>query len=308
MAPLPGLMEKKSQTKDALVDSKLETESVDVEEAATGQILPLRTSWKKNLVTVIMYLFTIVIQYLSTTGAFGATNEALSKKYQTVVTPAAWAFSIWGVIFIWEGVFAVAQFLPRCRSSKIVSAVAPWWWGLCIVQAAWTLVFAQEQIFWATVLMLGILASLLGISWVTSGMELTAKDYFLFRAPFSVQLGWIVAASVVSINVAADASKWSQDALRVLAYASDALVLIVVAIFTFIKNCDPIIGFVAAWAFAGIYSELSNPVNLHDKTRFNAQVWNVDTIRELQTCALCASLMSAVLATYAATKACRKFK
>ena len=39
--------------------------------------------------------------------ALGAqTNTVVSKAYPTLVTPAGWAFSIWGIIYTLEGVRA----------------------------------------------------------------------------------------------------------------------------------------------------------------------------------------------------------
>merc|ERR1712232_1374032 len=96
---------------------------------------------------------------------------------------------------------------------KVVMRVSPWWWALCIAQVAWTLAFAQEQIALALVFMFSILASLLGVSWNTDGLRMSVKEYFLLRAPFSLQLGWIIAASVVNTNVQADAARASQESL-----------------------------------------------------------------------------------------------
>ena len=61
-------------------------------------------------------------------GIFGPTNTQLSAKYQTLVTPAGWAFAIWGPIFIWEGIFAIVQMLPRFRSNPIIQDGIAYWW------------------------------------------------------------------------------------------------------------------------------------------------------------------------------------
>ena len=73
------------------------------------------------------YLVNFGITYGSLTGAFGQTNEELSAKYQTLITPAGYAFAIWGPIFIWEGAFAIAQLLPRWRQADVVQLLTPWW-------------------------------------------------------------------------------------------------------------------------------------------------------------------------------------
>merc|ERR1711865_894573 len=109
----------------------------------------------------------------------------------------------------------------------------------------------------------------------------------------------------------ADAMKASQETLLALAVLSNAALLAVVTAFTFaIKSPDPIVGVVAAWAFAGIYNELSDPVKLNDPTRFNPSTWDVVTLGGLQKAALGICVLSATMAIVAASlrilPSCRK--
>jgi len=240
------------------------------------------------------------VTYSSLTGVFGATNTELSKKYQTLVTPAGWAFAIWGPIFIWEAVFVVAQFFPQFRQTKTVLQVSPWWWALCACQSVWTLVFAQDWVTASLCFMFSILVSLLGICWTTDGQEMRTAEYFLLRAPFSLQLGWIIVASTLSVNVQADALSASQESLLALAVFSTAALLAVVTVFTLVvKSPDPIVALVAAWAFAGIRSELNNPALLNDPTRFNPSKWDVVTLGGLAQAALGVCVVSVAMAVVA---------
>merc|ERR1719502_661514 len=103
------------------------------------------------------YLLNFAVTWLSLTGIFGATNTVLSKKYQTLITPAGWAFSIWGPIFIWETVFVVCQMLPKFRDSYVAKSVAVFWTFANVCQCLWTFAFAREQLLLALVFMLCIL-------------------------------------------------------------------------------------------------------------------------------------------------------
>jgi hypothetical protein len=150
--------------------------------------------------------------------------------------------------------------------------------------------------------MFSILVSLLGISWSTDGLEMRAAEYFLLRAPFSLQLGWIIVASTLSVNVQADALGASQESLLALAVFSTAALLAVVTVFTLVvKSPDPIVGLVAAWAFAAIRSELKNPVLLNDPTRFNPSTWDVVTLGGLAQAALGVCVVSVAMAVVAAS-------
>ena len=172
----------------------------------------------QSWLNMLAYLVNLGITYGSLTGAFGATNEELSEKYQSLVTPAGYAFAIWGAIFTWEGIFAVAQMFPSLSTSPVVDTVTPWWIFACCFQVAWTLFFAQDLIPGSLVCMLGILLSLVTAILRTDFLpEISLKEYFLLRAPFSLHCGWIIAASVLNINVLADYYMSSQETLLMLA-------------------------------------------------------------------------------------------
>ena len=172
----------------------------------------------QSWLNLLAYLVNFGITYGSLTGAFGATNEELSEKYQSLVTPAGYAFAIWGAIFTWEGIFAVAQMFPSLSTSPVVDTVTPWWIFACGCQVAWTLFFAQDLIPGSLVCMLGILLGLVMAILRTDFLpEISLKEYFLLRAPFSLHCGWIIAASVLNINVLADYYMSSQETLLMLA-------------------------------------------------------------------------------------------
>ena len=172
----------------------------------------------QSWLNMLAYLVNLGITYGSLTGAFGATNEELSEKYQSLVTPAGYAFAIWGAIFTWEGIFAVAQMFPSLSTSPVVDTVTPWWIYACCCQVAWTLFFAQDLIPGSLVCMLGILLGLVMAILRTDFLpEISLKEYFLLRAPFSLHCGWIIAASVLNINVFADYYMSSQETLLMLA-------------------------------------------------------------------------------------------
>jgi len=230
-------------------------------------------TWK-NWLNFAMYVANCAVTYASISGIFGATNTDLSKKYQTLITPAGWAFSIWGPIFIWEGVFAVIQLLPRFRSRNSVQNIAPWWWASCVFQVLWSITFAADGITLAFILMVSILVSLVGLLWTGDSKPGTIAEYWLIRAPFALQCGWIVAASALNLNVFADACLASQGTLLTLAIVSLGIVFAIAILATFaIPLPNPVICFVAFWALMGIYSELGEARFLRDETRFNYSAW-----------------------------------
>lgn len=155
------------------------------------------------ILNLVFYILNTVITFVSLTGVFGKTNTELSEKYMTLVTPAGYAFSIWGIIFTLEGVFVLAQLLyaPIRESDVLSQGVSFWWIASCVFQCAWTFAFAQEVIWLACIFMLSIWISLGMLLFNTYSMKYDRTEFWTLVAPFQLHFGWITAASVVNIDV-----------------------------------------------------------------------------------------------------------
>jgi len=154
-------------------------------------------------VNLLFFILNTIITYISLTGVFGPTNTELSNKYQTLITPAGWAFSIWGFIFAWEGVFIFCQlYYEELRKSELlINGISYWWISACFWQCLWTIVFAQEMLGFAFVCMFGILFSLGMILRNCSKFDYSTFEYWTLVGPFQLHFGWITAAFLLSINV-----------------------------------------------------------------------------------------------------------
>jgi hypothetical protein len=177
-----------------------------------------------------------------------------------------------------------------------VQKIAPWWWASCVFQVLWSISFAAEGITLAFLFMVSILVSLLGLLWIGDSKPGTVAEYWLIRAPFSLQCGWIVAASALNLNVFADAQSASQGTLLTLAIASLAIVFAVASLAAFaIPLANPVICFVAFWALMGIYAELGEAKFLKDSSRFNYSAWPQVVLDGVRGASLLLALASLVL-------------
>ena len=220
-----------------------------------------------NVALLAAYVFNTAVTYASNLGVFGATNKEQSDKYQSLVTPAGWAFSIWGLIFASQAAFAVAQALPTMRSVPEVASGAGGWYILtCAAQCLWTLAFAQDVVWLAMALMLLILASLaktlLAHRAAAASAQLTPMRYLLFHFPFVVHFGWISAASALSVNVTAVCyAESAHTALLALAIASlTGFTIAGTASAHTNPLADPTFTAVVAWALFGIGAQLQSPM------------------------------------------------
>jgi hypothetical protein len=236
-----------------------------------------QTSSRSGLPLHLINLFAYGLNTLVTYGVGAAgwwdlpSNAALSAKYQTLVTPAGWAFSIWGIIFVSQLVWTVWQqpILRRLDDDPnnvvppMVKAVGLDYLYVCLAQIGWTAAFSTEHIGLSLVFMVMILAFLLLI--LSNLRRLDSQDsFFLYQFPFSIHAAWIMAAVVVNLNVVlvwAEASALAQfvvGAASLLILLSEALLRLHHSVGSR-HTMDLTFPIVLIWALVAVHSELSSP-------------------------------------------------
>lgn len=86
----------------------------------------------------------------------GKDNSEISARYPTLVTPAGWAFSIWGLIFLGEGASVVWQCFAPAEVQISLEPAAPYICSAFVLQGAWTVAFAQDKLGASTGLIFAI--------------------------------------------------------------------------------------------------------------------------------------------------------
>lgn len=117
-----------------------------------------------------------------------------------LITPAGYAFAIWGLIYLGLIAYSIYQALPAQRENAVTAQVSWALIGACLFQMLWVYVFLLTNFWLSVVLMLGILACLI-VAYVRSrSVNPTRWVRWLFQAPISVYLGWITVAAVVNVS------------------------------------------------------------------------------------------------------------
>ncbi|RSK49284.1 tryptophan-rich sensory protein [Hymenobacter rigui] len=145
----------------------------------------------------------IALNYVSQRFPFnGQTNADVSGKYPTPLTPAGYAFSIWGIIFLSLLVYAVWQLLPAQRRNPLPDAVARPLVLVNVLTGFWLVVFAYELLPLSVVVMLGILAGLAVVYGRVRHFARRGEAPAWVNLPFGLYLGWISVALAVNATVA----------------------------------------------------------------------------------------------------------
>lgn len=126
------------------------------------------------------------------------------------ITPANYAFAIWGVIYIGLLAFGYYQLLPAQRTDPRLRQTRLWLILACAAQAVWVLCFLSGQ-FWLSVLaMLTILGALIrGYQALEIGRPVPRSARWGLQVPISIYLGWISVATMVNIAVALYSQGWN---------------------------------------------------------------------------------------------------
>ncbi|GAB2789880.1 hypothetical protein HNQ93_003265 [Hymenobacter luteus] len=144
----------------------------------------------------------IALNYVSQRYPFnGQTNAQVSAKYPTVLTPAGYAFSIWGLIFLSLLFYAVWQLLPAQRRNPLPDAVARPLVFANLLTGLWLVVFAYELLVPSAVVMLLILASLAVVYGRARHFVGRQEAPWYSSVPFGLYLGWISVATVVNTTL-----------------------------------------------------------------------------------------------------------
>jgi len=180
----------------------------------------------------IALMVTIVINYLSNTGVFnGNTMKTISDKYHNYFTPAGYAFSIWGLIYI--GLLAFVIYTGRALFKKVkdewpVSEIGWWFVVSCAANCFWVIAWLYDYIGLSVLLMIILLYSLVKII-LNARMELDdlpLKKIAFVWWPFCLYSGWISVALIADIAAYLTKIKWNGFGISDIVWT---LIMIVIA-------------------------------------------------------------------------------
>ncbi|SFA75795.1 hypothetical protein SAMN05421688_0643 [Poseidonocella pacifica] len=201
---------------------------------------------RMKAILVVAATLAFMCSPLLTSGFNGFTPDQFPiPQVDPPVQPAGYAFSIWGLIYIWLGVSAVFGLLRRAQDREWDAMR----WPLIVslgVGAAWIPV-AQVSVALATVMI-----------WIMLGAALVALaraprgNPWLCEVPLALYAGWLTAASCVALGLVAAGFGWL-GAGQVI-WALVALVIAVTIAGTFLTTTKraPFYGAAVIWALIGV--------------------------------------------------------
>ncbi|MEJ2667742.1 MAG: tryptophan-rich sensory protein [Deinococcales bacterium] len=206
---------------------------------------------------IAAYLGMVIVNALAVTLPIGGlTTQEVSALYPALFVPAGYVFSIWSVIYLGLGVYAVVQALPGAGRSASVRAVA-WWFVLsCVLNGVWLVLWQTLHIYWTVPVMAALLLTLIVI-YRRLRREPPAHplERWAVRTPFSVYLGWISVATIANVSDALLHAGWGGWGLSDVTWAVIMLAVATLLGAAMLRRRDVAYALVLVWAFVGIAVE-----------------------------------------------------
>ena len=203
----------------------------------------------------------IVLNYLSTSIPFGGQTVAqVSNEFKTLVTPAGYAFSIWGVIYLALLVFAVFQ-LNKGKSIRFFKLVFPYFLVNVVSNVLWLIAFQHELLGLSVLIMLITLGTLIVIFTYFYRLRkaLSTTHQYFFQVPFSLYFGWISIATIVNISAYLHSLELpvfenSPELFSMIILIAGAIL----GLYILVAKKDYIYAIVMVWAYMAIWAQHSD--------------------------------------------------
>lgn len=198
----------------------------------------------------VFFILMIITNY--TAGQMGSDVGGTANQNETIIQPAGFAFSIWGLIYTLLFIWIIYLFFSKKDKSPITERLKFWPIVNFILNGVWIFVFTQEWLFASVIV---IAAMLYTLAEIYSSISETNHNWF-DRFPFAMYFAWVTLATIVNIFT------WAADNVDTILGMDELtwtiIVLIVagligIAIAVFFR--DWVYPLVLIWPLIGIYAE-----------------------------------------------------
>ena len=218
----------------------------------------------------IALVSTIIINYLSNTGLINNTTIGeLSDGLNSLFTPAGYAFSIWGFIYLLLLGFIFYQgrsLFVKVRDDNFVMRIGWWFVISCIANSAWVFAWLYGYTGLSCVFIFLLLFSLLKIV-MNNAMELWDAPISVIAFlwwPFVFYSGWVTVASIANVSSYLTKIEWDGFGISEVTWTIIMIIvaLIVNLIVTWTRNMREF-ALVGAWALIAIaYANYEYEMNI----------------------------------------------
>jgi hypothetical protein len=218
----------------------------------------------RQWVNVVTYIGMLVVNGLANALPLnGLTTGDIADRFDVYFVPAAYVFSIWGLIYVALGAFTVYQALPPQRDNPRLRRVGYLFALSSLANASWIFLWHYEQFALSLIAMLTLLGSLIAIylRLNVGRAEVPAVERWLVNVPFSIYLGWITVATIANVTSVLDYVGWGGWGIAETVWAAIMLVAgTAIAAAMSVTRGDVAYLLVIIWAYVGIAVKYEPPL------------------------------------------------
>lgn len=220
----------------------------------------------KLLISLFFFAMLIVNYLANALPLNNRTIGAISSSYPSYFTPAGYAFSIWGLIYVLVGIVVLklilhpsTSFFQTYTTQFIVLFVVS-----CLMNIAWLFSWHYDKLILSTLVMILLLVSTVWLGFYLSSISQITK------VAFSIYAGWISVALIANITIMFVKSQLPIFINhQIFWYITIMIVGLVVAfLVTYYTKNIPYL-FVFVWAYLGIFMKHLNNQGFYLETKFN---------------------------------------
>ena len=167
----------------------------------------------RQIVTLVSILSAFGMNIFANINPFnGLTIGEISNQFfsNILITPANYAFAIWGVIYLGLISLAVYQALPSQRTNPILRHIGYKLAIASLAQIIWVFCFLNQQYAWSFLAMLAILLALIAAYLcLPFNINISRWQKWLIRTPISIYLAWISVATIVNGATVLESWQWN---------------------------------------------------------------------------------------------------
>ncbi len=209
------------------------------------------------------FLVTIVVNYLASTLPLNQkTTGEIAALYDNLFVPAAFTFSIWGIIYLLLAGYIVYQLVDAFRIQEsnpgkgFIEKISFWFIASAIANCLWLFAWHFEAPWIALFIMLSLLGTLIIIylSLKQPTNTTSAIEPYLVHLPFTVYVGWISVATIANFSAALVSINWNGFGLPPQFWAVFVVLIAgALGVFAVLKKGEIAYAAVIAWGLLGIF-------------------------------------------------------
>lgn len=219
-----------------------------------------KTNFSIKVTTLVTYLIMVALNALANILPINGFNTGeISDSYPNLFAPAGVTFSIWGVIYLLLLLYSIYQFGifekgENLYKEQLFKKIGILFSISSVLNAIWILAWHYRLIELSLLIIIGVLVFVTIINNVTKKAELSFKDYFFIRLPFSIYMGWLTIATIANVTTLLVKLGFNGFGISDTIWTIVVLIVgLIISSLIILRNRDIAFGFPIIWAYIGIY-------------------------------------------------------